>query len=549
MLLWRLYNCQLNFTLKAIMRLNLPISDVEYVLDASETIVSKTDLQGNITYVNRDFIKISGYTEEELLGAPQNILRHPDMPSAAFADMWGALKAGRAWTGMVKNRCKNGDFYWVEANAAPYLENGRIVGYTSVRVKPSRKQIESAQRLYNTENLHFPEKRSISLTFKLNTLFFLIIVLMPAALLSPTMMGVDMMLALAGWMMLRKAAIQPLNDMRAHLEQMSGGDLTARIATRGSSEATEMQHALRILQTNLKSLVGQIKEASILVSAGADDIAHGNADLFARTEGQSSSLEQTAASMKQMTSTVRQNADAAHDANELALAAARVAGEGGAAVNAVVHTMESIRASSNRIADIITVIDSMAFQTNILALNAAVEAARPGEQGRGFAVVATEVRNLAQRSATAAREITQLITHSVSEIESGSRQAADAGRIMAGIVESVGKVEQYMGDISNASKEQSSGIAQINQAVAHIDAINQQNAVVVEEAALAARRMQQQAVQLGSLIGQFKLVAASDASNVLRLVARRTQAVMPVAAQGQASAEAYPSDAVSVGRP
>ncbi|WP_229263501.1 methyl-accepting chemotaxis protein [Duganella dendranthematis] len=359
---------------------------------------------------------------------------------------------------------------------------------------------------------------------------------MPAALLSPAMMGLDMMLALAGWMMLRKAAIQPLNDMRAHLEQMSGGDLTARIATRGSSEATEMQHALRILQTNLKSLVGQIKEASILVSAGADDIAHGNADLFARTEGQSSSLEQTAASMKQMTSTVRQNADAAHDANELALAAARVAGEGGAAVNAVVHTMDSIRASSNRIADIITVIDSIAFQTNILALNAAVEAARAGEQGRGFAVVATEVRNLAQRSATAAREITQLITHSVSEIESGSRQAADAGRIMAGIVESVGKVEQYMGDISNASKEQSSGIAQINQAVAHIDAINQQNAVVVEEAALAARRMQQQAVQLGSLIGQFKLVAASDASNVLRLVARRTQAVMPVAAQGQASA-------------
>ncbi|WP_229257893.1 methyl-accepting chemotaxis protein [Duganella margarita] len=378
----------------------------------------------------------------------------------------------------------------------------------------------------------------------------MIIALMPAALISPAMTAVDMALALAAWMLLRKTAIRPLNDMRAHLAQMSGGDLTARIATHGSSEAMEMQHALRILQTNLKSLVGQIKEAGSVVNAGADHIAHGNADLSARTEGQSSSLEQTAAAMKQMTSTVRQNADAAHDANELALAAARVAGQGGAAVDAVVHTMESIRASSTRIADIITVIDSIAFQTNILALNAAVEAARAGEQGRGFAVVATEVRNLAQRSATAAREITQLITHSVSEVESGSRQAADAGRIMAGIVASVGKVAQYMGDISNASKEQSSGIAQIDQAVAHIDAINQQNAVVVQEAELAARRMQQQAAQLAGLIGQFKLVAVAAASNVLRLDARRQQAETPVAVQRQGqAAEACSRDAVSVARP
>ncbi|WP_229207608.1 MULTISPECIES: methyl-accepting chemotaxis protein [unclassified Duganella] len=360
--------------------------------------------------------------------------------------------------------------------------------------------------------------------------------------------AVNLAVVAAGLFILRKAALTPLHDMRAYLCQMSGGDLTGRIEARGCTEANEMLQALRILQINLKSLVGQIKEASTVVNSDADDIAHGNADLSARTEGQSSSLEETAASMRQMTGTVRQNADNAHDANDLALAAARVAGEGGAAVSAVVKTMESIHASSTRIADIIGVIDSIAFQTNILALNAAVEAARAGEQGRGFAVVATEVRNLAQRSATAAHEIKNLITSSVDKIESGSRQATDAGRIMAEIVQSVGKVEQYMGEISNASKEQSSGIEQINTAVAHIDAINQQNAVVVEEAALAARSMQQQAMQLGRLIGQFKLVAgAGPSSPVVVLDARRKPAAATV--KRQASVEACVAEQISAVRP
>ncbi|WP_229255678.1 methyl-accepting chemotaxis protein [Duganella sacchari] len=315
-----------------------------------------------------------------------------------------------------------------------------------------------------------------------------------------------MLLAVAGLIVLRKAAITPLHAMRAYLDQMSGGDLTGCVAVKGSTEAANTLQALRVLQINLKSLVGQIKEASAVVNADAHDIAAGNADLSARAVEQSGSLEETAASMKQMTGTVRQNADTAHDANELALAAARVASEGGAAVSAVVDTMASIRASSARIADIISVIDSIAFQTNILALNAAVEAARAGEQGRGFAVVANEVRSLAQRSATAAHEIKDLISSSVGEIESGSQLAADAGRIMSGIVSSVGEVERHMSDISDASKEQSKGIQQINHAVAHIDAMNQQNAAVMEDAALAAKRMQQQAAQLARLIGQFTLV-------------------------------------------
>ncbi|MBV7537528.1 PAS domain S-box protein [Duganella sp. sic0402] len=527
------------------MRLNLPVTDTEYILDEAETIVSKTDLKGNINYVNRDFIKISGFSEDELLGAPQNIVRHPDMPQAAFEDMWRELKAGRAWTGLVKNRCKNGNFYWVEANAAPYMENGKIAGYTSVRVKPSRAQIDAAWRLYNTENLKFTKKRNISLALQCNLIFLVIIGLMAVSWVFPAVTGLNIVVAIAGLLVLRRAAIAPLDEMREHLEHMSGGDLTGRIDARGCTEAHEMLQALRILQINLKSLVGQIKEASMVVNSGADEIAHCNADLSARAEGQSSSLEETATSMKQITGTVRQNADNAHDANDLALAAARVAGEGGAAVSAVVDTMGAIHQSSTRIADIITVIDSIAFQTNILALNAAVEAARAGEQGRGFAVVASEVRNLAQRSATAAHEIKDLITNSVGKIESGSRQAEDAGRIMSQIVQSVGKVERYMGEISNASKEQSSGIELINTAMAQIDAINQQNAVVVGEAAEAARRMHQQAMQLGSLIGQFKLVAAGPSSRVLAMTPRRKQ----TAIAEQASAEARAAERISAARP
>jgi len=484
------------------MRLNLPVTNIEYVLAESETIVSKTDLNGNVTYVNRDFIQISGFSEEELLGAPQNIVRHPDMPAAAFAELWATLKAGQAWTGLVKNRCKNGNYYWVEANAAPYYENGKVVGYTSVRTKPRRSQIDAASALYFSENFKIKKQRNISLSFKFN----LLIVLMLVSMLLPELRIISMLLAVAGLTVLRKAAITPLHAMRAYLDQMSGGDLTGCVAVKGSTEAANTLQALRVLQINLKSLVGQIKEASAVVNADAHDIAAGNADLSARAVEQSGSLEETAASMKQMTGTVRQNADTAHDANELALAAARVASEGGAAVSAVVDTMASIRASSARIADIISVIDSIAFQTNILALNAAVEAARAGEQGRGFAVVANEVRSLAQRSATAAQEIKDLISSSVGEIESGSQLAADAGRIMSGIVSSVGEVERHMSDISDASKEQSKGIQQINHAVAHIDAMNQQNAAVMEDAALAARRMQQQAAQLARLIGQFTLV-------------------------------------------
>ena len=523
------------------MRSNLAVTNVEYILKDTETVVSKTDLQGNITYVNADFISISGFSEEELIGAPQNIVRHPDMPVEAFADFWRTIKSGKAWTGMVKNRCKNGNFYWVEANAAPLIENGRVVGYTSVRVKPSRAQVMAAEQAYREvrkggANFDIVEGSVVPRSFlrrfnlwsrlSMHARITASTAVMAAMFLGDLWLGISegasehmaavafslvgLIVSLVSGYLLHRGIVAPLERARHDIDRMSAGDLSGKIEVTGNDELSSVLQGLRVLQTNVKLLVGQIKEATEVVGNGASEIAAGNADLSLRTESQASSLEETAASMDELTGTVKQNADNAGEANRLVAAAAKTAAEGGAAVSQVVGTMGSIRESSRKIVDIISVIDGIAFQTNILALNAAVEAARAGEQGRGFAVVATEVRNLAQRSASAAREIKTLITESVDQVEAGSTLVDHAGRTMALIVSSVEQVAGYMNDITVASREQSTGIEHVNQAVVQMENITQQNAAVVEEAAAAAERMQEQSVKLAQLIDSFKLVASAQ---------------------------------------
>jgi methyl-accepting chemotaxis protein len=263
--------------------------------------------------------------------------------------------------------------------------------------------------------------------------------------------------------------------------------------------------ALAGMQTSLSGIVARVRGGTDTIATASAQIASGNMDLSARTESQASSLEETASSMEELTSTVRQNADNAQQANTLAQAAAEMAGRGGAVVADVVTTMESISSSSNKIVDIISVIDGIAFQTNILALNAAVESARAGEQGRGFAVVASEVRNLAQRSAAAAKEIKALIDDSVGKVDVGTRLVGDAGSTMKQIVEGIQRVADIMSEISAASGEQTAGIEQVNSAIEQMDAATQQNASLVEEAAAAAASMQQQADELARVVGVFQL--------------------------------------------
>jgi len=893
------------------MRINMPVTSNEYVLTDSDSIVSKTDLRGVITYINDDFRRISGFTEAELLGQPQNIVRHPDMPVEAFADFWNTLKDGRPWTGLVKNRCKNGDFYWVEANATPIRENGQITGYMSVRGKASRTQIEATERIYQMfrdgragnlkikdgkavksgifDHINVMKKMNIKsrLIFILGLLSFLLLgigglglwgmnqsgnaleriyidrlgglenldgvirgiarnriainyaIIVPTdenikneleaialnnekidklwdaymalysdeheleiakefvsarktftkEALTPAMsalrshdfgeakrivenkiaplyaplskllndlieiqleagkllykeaqdrynnsrnlmiasIALGLVMALIFGIVLLRSILNPLtravgyfgkisegkynnqilienhdevgalldalqamqvklgfdvNESRrvaneatriqialdnvatsvmiadndrniiylnraveemlrvaekdiqkdlpnfsaatvlgmnidgfhknpAHQKQllasftttfrsqiMMGGrtfslvanpvmnkqgqrlgavvewnDRTLEVATEkevaaivegavlgdfsrridmngktgffrqlgeGMNKLTEtsevgLNEVVRVLGAlakgdltekitseyhgtfgqlkddsnstveQLTEVISRIKEATDTINTASKEIASGNTDLSQRTEEQASSLEETAASMEELTSTVKQNAENAKQANQLAAGASDIAIKGGEVVSQVVHTMSSISESSKKIVDIISVIDGIAFQTNILALNAAVEAARAGEQGRGFAVVASEVRNLAQRSAAAAKEIKTLISDSVDKVQVGTELVDKAGKTMDEVVQSVKRVTDIMAEISAASAEQSTGIEQVNQAITQMDDVTQQNAALVEEAAAAAESLEEQAQELTQLVSVFRL--------------------------------------------
>ena len=306
--------------------------------------------------------------------------------------------------------------------------------------------------------------------------------------------------------------VRPIRHAVKVARRVAGGDLTGIIRVDSRDEIGQLLQALQDMNGSLLTIVGEVRGGTETIATASAEIAAGNLDLSGRTEAQASALEQTASSMEELTGTVKQNADHARQANQLALSAAEVAGKGGAVVAQVVQTMASIKQSSKRIVDIISVIDGIAFQTNILALNAAVEAARAGEQGRGFAVVAGEVRTLAQRSAAAAREIKTLIGDSVDQVDNGARLVDQAGATMDDIVSSVHRVTAIMGDISSATHEQMSGIEQINHAIAQMDQVTQQNAALVEQASAAAATMQDQAAQLAGVVGVFKLSGGKTAS-------------------------------------
>jgi PAS domain S-box-containing protein len=866
------------------MKINMPVTQKAIELTETSSIVSKTDLKGRITYINRDFIEISGFTEAELVGQSHNIIRHPDMPPEAFADLWETVKAGKPWNGIVKNRCKNGDYYWVEANVAPIRENGEITSYMSVRSKASRQQIEAADALYAqmragkapkpsllskfsnvVNNIPLSYKAGIALALPLLAMLSLDIIASAYKVGLATSLTVSLAAVLVAYSLLHKWVMSPIRQATAHINEVANGNFHVRLNNHSNDELGLMMQAIKAMQIrlgfdfnnskklneetlrlqialdnsstgfsfsdaqnrllyinnaakamwqemsteivkthpqfNVESMIGgnlgqyienteqrtlfaqklpnrnmleitmyghtikafiipvynnngeylgrmtqwvdrtsevvaeqevarlvqeavagnlaqradisklpegfvrdtgvginqildavigplnvaaqyvadiaqgripakitehyngdfnaiknnlnqcidavnaMIADATLLANAAeqgqlanradasqhqgdfrkiiegvnhtldfvigplntaaeyvdhiakgdippritesyngdfnviknnlntcidainrlvddanmlaqaaaegrvtvradatlhqgnfrkvvegvnatletivkpisvvkdavdaintaANEISSGNNDLSARTEQQAASLEETASSMEELASTVKQNAENAKQANQLALAASGIAIKGGEAVGQVVNTMANINASARKIEDIISVIDGIAFQTNILALNAAVEAARAGEQGRGFAVVAGEVRNLAQRSASAAKEIKELITDSVGKTTEGTIQVENAGRTMEEVVSSVKRVTDIIAEITAASVEQSSGINQVNTAVTNMDETTQQNAALVEQAAAAAESLLEQANALSQAVSVFHL--------------------------------------------
>ncbi|NRR33103.1 MCP four helix bundle domain-containing protein [Oxalobacteraceae bacterium] len=336
--------------------------------------------------------------------------------------------------------------------------------------------------------------------------------------------AIIMGVVLAWW--ITRTITLPINAAVKVAETVSSGDLTSDIEVSSSDETGQLMTALKKMNNNLVGIVGQVRSGTDTMATASSQIAAGNMDLSTRTEQQASSLEETASSMEELTSTVKFNAENAREANALAINASEIASRGGAVVAQVVDTMGSINDSSRKIVDIISVIDGIAFQTNILALNAAVEAARAGEQGRGFAVVASEVRNLAQRSAAAAKDIKSLIDDSVQKVATGTDLVDKAGKTMGEIVQSISSVTAIMNQITDASDEQQAGIEQVNHAITQMDQVTQQNAALVEEAAAAAESMQDQSAKLADLVSLFKLTGAQLAA-LPAPAARRSQLTRP----------------------
>src|SRR5450830_892772 len=348
-----------------------------------------------------------------------------------------------------------------------------------------------------------------------------------------TAIGVIVLLAGVGFsIILTRSITKPLDDAVQIAKRVAAGELSQRDAADGNDEISELLNALKEMSDNLFNIVSEVRQGTDAIAIASSEISTGNADLSSRTETQAGALEETASSMEQITATVRHNADNARQANDLVTSASNFAVQGGGEVGKVVDTMNSIKESSRKIVDIISVIDGIAFQTNILALNAAVEAARAGEQGRGFAVVASEVRNLAQRSASAAKEIKILIGDSVEKVDSGSRLVDAAGKTMNEIVTSVKHVANIMSEITAAGQEQSTGIEEVNRAITQMDEMTQQNAALVEQAAAAAESMEEQAANLAHAVSAFKLgtqgsqVTINRGSTIRKVEARTDTSVL-----------------------
>ncbi len=533
------------------MRNNLPITQNEYAFPPGMTLVSVTDLKGRITYCNPAFIKVSGFQSEELIGQSHNIVRHPGMPEEAFRDMWETIQAGLPWSGIVKNRRKNGDYYWVMANATPMLEGDRITGFLSVRSEPDKQAVKVAEHLYGMMQDEKKQGRLVHVLKRgqvIRSDFFGRIVRLMTPETSGKLIwiqlatvGVAASMARLGWsieltalsilgvaaigyLATKRLLIKPLHQLVSDANRMASGDLSNDIEINATGMVGQVQQALKQMSLNLRTVVHDVRAEVINLSIGIQEIASGNQDLSSRTESQASSLQETAASMEEINTSVQHSSTVAAQGAVLAHTASDVTQEGNRAVDAIAESMADITDSSKKIGEMNSLIEDVAFQTNILALNAAVEAAHAGNQGRGFAVVAAEVRALAARTSDAARSIKLLITQAGDNTQQGNRRTENASEHLHHAITSVDQVSSVLDQINYAANEQKLGISQINQAVASMDALTQQNAALVEQLAAAAQSLQFQSESVNNSMRLFRLKQGEVTLSQLDAVQMRREA-------------------------
>ena len=492
------------------------VTQNEYPLDDDTTLMSTTDLHSYMTHTNDTFVQVSGFTLQELLGQPHNIVRHPDMPKAAFADMWYTLQKGEPWSGIVKNRRKNGDHYWVRANAVPMVRNGQMTGYMSIRTRATQDEVAAVEPLYKALNEGRCKKRihkglvvrkgwlgklpAMPLRWRVRSVMAVLFAVMAATLVASAAGWASLVAAavvmLLGTLVFEQQIVRPVENVARQALRVATGERNSVQHLNRSDELGLTLRAVGQLGLMCRWLINDVSSQVVSVRDGSDRLAQGNEDLNDRTRQTVANVQQTVATMNQMAASVQSNSETAAAVDKLSMAASSAATQGGTVMQTVVKTMDDIADSTQRIGSITSLINDIAFQTNILALNAAVEAARAGEQGKGFAVVAGEVRHLASRSANAANDIRKLIDASASKVQSGAEQVHAAGRTMDDIVEQVKNVTQLIAQISHATSEQATGLTELTRAVAELDSITQKNADLVEESAQISAMVKHRAGRL-----------------------------------------------------
>lgn len=520
------------------MKNNLPVTQDEYVLPEGAILVSTTDLTGRITHCNRGFVDASGFDYHELLGQPHDIVRHPDVPPEAFKDLWGTIGRGRPWTGIVKNRRKNGDHYWVHANVTPVMDGGKPTAYMSVRLKPSREQIAAAQALYAqidrqrdggsaTFKLHAGNVRPLGWRDALGRLhrltllqraaigmaLVLLMTLLPAWLLSGSpaaqVGGVQLVCAVVAasvfWRWFARAVSRPLSKADQLAGEVAACNLDGNIDYDTTSPMGSLMRRMWLINLNMRAIVADVRSEVTGVTHAAQSIHEGSIELSGRTDAQAQEVEKTSASVEQISGAVRETADTAQSLASLSSEASAFAADGARSIDLVSDSMQRIEASSKRIADIIDVIEKLAFQTNLLALNAAVEAAHAGEEGRGFAVVASEVRALAHRSGEAAQQIRGLIQESAQQVAQGTSTVAVAAKTIRSAVEKVHSVTERLGEITLATREESAGVSQISDAMQVLDDVTHQNANLVQQSSQACEGLSARADTLQRAVKIFSM--------------------------------------------